>query len=252
MKKDYTMIEKFISNAMKEATYQHKEGTASSYYWQNGSKILPNRLSISKGSEMNCVQRKGRNMVHPVVGQLLGRFTMVEESPLKQHKPFNVRTQIWQVPLYPLFIGYGTLGISSESGKVTGDTGDLVVLYTPDQWTNIVIFYFAGMGNINDMEQVMKHLQRLVENGQYNERWHKIHLLPEETAQAAVDVGARQLITSHNGKFALALHGWKEPFELMTYMSKDKPYERLTPMIGEKVYIGQTGQKFSNWWNEMD
>lgn len=92
----------------------------------------------------------------------------------------------------------------------------------------------------------------IMENGQYNERWHKIHLLPEETAQAAVDVKARQLITSHNGKFALALHPWKEPLELMTYMCQGKPYERLTPMIGEKVYIGQSGQKFSHWWTEME
>lgn len=69
--------------------------------------------------------------------------------------------------IVPLFIGYGTLGISSESGKVTGDTGDLVVLYTPDQWANIVICYFVGMGNINDMEQVMKYLQRQIESGQY-------------------------------------------------------------------------------------
>ena len=92
----------------------------------------------------------------------------------------------------------------------------------------------------------------IMENGQYNENWHKIHLMPEETAQAAVDVGAKQLVTSHNGKFALSLHDWKEPFELMTYMTKDKPYERLTPMIGEKVYIGQSGQIFSNWWTEME
>lgn len=167
-KMDYIMIQEFISKSMQVAFYQHKEGTASSYYWQQGSSTLPNRLSISKGSEMTSVQRKGRNILHPVVGQLLGKFKVVEDSPLKQHKPFEVRTQLWQVPLYPLFIGYGTLGISSESGKVTGDTGDLVVLYTPDQWTNIVIFYFAGMGNINDMEQVMKYLQPLVENGQYN------------------------------------------------------------------------------------
>ena len=91
----------------------------------------------------------------------------------------------------------------------------------------------------------------IMENGQYNERWHNIHLLPEETAQATVDLKARQLVTSHNGKFALSLHKWKEPYQLVTYFSKDMPYERLTPMIGEKVYIGQPGQQFKQWWNEM-
>lgn len=163
-----TMIEEFIDKSMRIAFYQHKEGTAFSYYWKYGSRILPNRLSISKGSEMTNVQRKGRNILHPVVGQLLGKFKVAEQSPLKQHKPYEVRTQIWQVPLYPLFIGYGTLGISNESGKVVGDTGDLVVMYSTDQWDSIVIFYFAGMGNINDMDQVMRYLQRLVERGQFN------------------------------------------------------------------------------------
>ena len=156
------MNEEFISKSMQVAFYQHKEGTASSYYWQHGSRILPNRLSISKDTEMTSVQRKGRNMLHPIVGQLLGKFKVAEASRLKKHKPFEVRTQIWQVPLYPLFIGYGTIGITGASGRVEGDTGDLVVLFTPDQWRNIVVFYFAGMGNV--MEQVMRYLQQLVDS----------------------------------------------------------------------------------------
>ena len=156
------MIEEFISKSMKEAIYQHKEGTKSSYYWQQGCKILPGRLSI-KDEEMTNVQHKGRNAMHKIVGQLLGTFKVAEESPLKQHKPYTCRTQIWQVPLYPLFIGYGTIGISNESGKVTGDTGDLIVMHSTDQWQNIRIFYFAGMGNVNDMEQVMRFLAGYVE-----------------------------------------------------------------------------------------
>lgn len=155
------MIEEFISKSMKEAIYQHKEGTKSSYYWQQGCKILPGRLSI-KDEEMTNVQHKGRNAMHKIVGQLLGTFKVAEESPLKQHKPYTCRTQIWQVPLYPLFIGYGTIGISNASGKVE-DTGDLIVMHSTDQWQNIRIFYFAGMGNVNDMEQVMRFLAGYVE-----------------------------------------------------------------------------------------
>ena len=164
---DYTMIQDFIGRSMEVATYTHKQDTASSYYWVKGSKILPNRLSISR-SQMSSVQRKGRNMIHPVAGQLLGSFKVTEESPLKQYKPYSVRTQIWQVPLYPKFIGYGTIGISGESGKVEGDTGDLIILYSSDHWANITTFYFAGMGNISDMEQVMKYLNPLVEAGQFD------------------------------------------------------------------------------------
>ncbi len=157
------MNEEFIRKSMKVAVYQHKEGTKASYYWQQGFKLLPNRLSI-KDEEMTNVQHKGRNAIHKIVGQLLSNFRLDEESPLKQHKPYTCRTQIWQVPLYPLFIGYGTIGISNEQGKVE-DTGDLIVMYSTDQWETIRIFYFAGMGNINYHEQVMRFLSSYVESG---------------------------------------------------------------------------------------
>ena len=157
------MIDEFIKKSMKVAIYQHKEGTKTSYYWQQGIKLLPNRLSI-KDEEMTNVQHKGRNAMFPVVGQLLSSFKVEEESPLKQHKPYTCRTQIWQVPLYPLFIGFGTIGITNEQGKVK-DTGDLIVLHSTDQWENIRIFYFAGMSNDNDMPQVMRFLSSYVESG---------------------------------------------------------------------------------------
>ena len=158
------MIEEFIRKSMKVAVYQHKKGTKSSYYWQQGSKILPGRLSISRGNEMTNVQHKGRNAMHPVVGQLIGAFKVAEESLLKKYKPFVCRTQIWQVPLYPLFIGYGTIGITNYKGNVR-DTGDLIVMHSTDQWESISIFYFAGMGNPSDMPQVMRFLTSYVENG---------------------------------------------------------------------------------------
>lgn len=88
----------------------------------------------------------------------------------------------------------------------------------------------------------------LMENGQYNERWQQIHLLPKHTAQACVDVGARQVITSHHGKFALALHTWEQPYLDMTEVSHGKPYQWLTPRIGEAVHIGEERQHFETWW----
>lgn len=159
-KMNYNMI---ISKAMQVAVYKHKEGTASSYYWQSGSRILPNRLSISKGSDMTSVQRKGRNLQHTNIGQLLGKFTRVEESPLKQYKPYSVRTQLWQVPAHPEYMGYGTLGITGASGRVEGDTGDLVVLYTADGWDTISIYYFAGMGSLSGLQRAMQFLGGHVE-----------------------------------------------------------------------------------------
>jgi hypothetical protein len=147
----------FIASTLQQATYKLKEGTKSSYYWQSGTRILPDRLSISKESEMTKVARKGRNLLHSLAGQMVGTFKMNEESPLKQFKPFTCRTQIWAVDEYPLFIGYGTTGITNEEGGVT-DTGDLVVFYSTDNWSTIQISFFRGLGNPDYLLDCMEYL----------------------------------------------------------------------------------------------
>ena len=92
----------------------------------------------------------------------------------------------------------------------------------------------------------------LGENGQYNMAWHDIHMLPEETAQAAEDVGARLLLPAHGGKFALARHPWQEPYQELTRYSQGKKYKLLTPEIGETVYIDDSqAHNFSPWWEQM-
>ncbi|ORU00095.1 Outer membrane protein romA [Anaerovibrio sp. JC8] len=92
----------------------------------------------------------------------------------------------------------------------------------------------------------------LGENGQYNMAWHAIHMLPEETAQAAVDVRTKMLIPAHGGKFALARHPWQEPYQELVKYSQNKTYELLTPKIGEPVYIdGVQPRKFESWWERM-
>jgi len=150
--------EKFIEAAMQESWYQRKPGTSSSYYFQAGCRILPNRLSISR-DELSIVRKKGRNLIHPVIGQLIGQFTKGEESPLKANFPYVVRTQIWQIPEYPLFIGYGSIGISNEEGKIErgSDAGDLIILESEDQdWERIQIFFFPAM--IKQLEEVITFL----------------------------------------------------------------------------------------------
>ena len=49
----------------------------------------------------------------------------------------------------------------------------------------------------------------LGENGQYNMAWHAIHMLPEETAQAASDVGAKMLLPAHGGKKQNCASWWE-------------------------------------------
>lgn len=87
-----------------------------------------------------------------------------------------------------------------------------------------------------------------MENGQYNLAWHAIHLLPDETAQASVDIRARKIVPIHAGKFALSRHEWNAPYKDLLANSVDKDYELLTPQIGEVIrFDGE--QIFSEWFN---
>ena len=159
MKGEIKMLDTdFIASTLQQAIYKFKEGKKSTYNWESGSKILPDRLSISKESEMTKVARKGRNLLHRLSGQMIGRFRKDEKSPLKiVEKNAHCRTQIWAVDEYPLFIGYGTTGITNEEGGIT-DTGDLVVFYSPDNWSTIQISFFRGLGNHEYLLQCMEFL----------------------------------------------------------------------------------------------
>ncbi len=87
----------------------------------------------------------------------------------------------------------------------------------------------------------------ILECGQYNENWPYIHMMPEQTVQAAIDLDARFLVPVHWGKFSLALHPWTEPIERITAEAERKEISMLTPMIGEPVRLGIDFPD-KKWW----
>jgi L-ascorbate metabolism protein UlaG (beta-lactamase superfamily) len=88
----------------------------------------------------------------------------------------------------------------------------------------------------------------ILECGQYNAYWPYIHMMPEQTVQAALDLGAKMLLPVHWGKFALSLHSWNEPIKRVTRSAAERNLPVTTPLIGERVVIGESYQK-SPWWN---
>lgn len=92
----------------------------------------------------------------------------------------------------------------------------------------------------------------VIENGQFNPGWAQIHIFPEQGLKAASELGAKSMLPVHSGKFALALHAWDEPLSRIVSLDRDPELRLLTPMIGEKVRIGDTTQKFTHWWEGID
>ncbi|MES2761490.1 MAG: MBL fold metallo-hydrolase [Bacteroidota bacterium] len=87
----------------------------------------------------------------------------------------------------------------------------------------------------------------LLESGQYNTAWPFIHMMPEETVQASIDLDAKVLFPIHWGKFALAMHDWDEPIKRVMKKAVELNVTLTTPKIGEPVVLGQSLPN-SQWW----
>ena len=88
----------------------------------------------------------------------------------------------------------------------------------------------------------------MMECGQYNKMWPDIHMFPEETAQAGVDVKAKALMPIHWGAFKLALHSWTDPIERVSKKASALQIPLVTPKIGEPILIEQLPKPNSTWW----
>ncbi len=88
----------------------------------------------------------------------------------------------------------------------------------------------------------------MVECGQYGDDWPFIHMKPEQTVQAALDLRARVLLPVHWGKFVLAMHPWTD--SITRALAAAAPHTQLqvaTPRIGEPYTIGGRIPS-ARWW----
>jgi L-ascorbate metabolism protein UlaG (beta-lactamase superfamily) len=89
----------------------------------------------------------------------------------------------------------------------------------------------------------------LLECGQYNEWWPYIHMIPEETVKASIDLKAKWLMPVHWGKFALGLHPWDEPVKRVVAKAKELNVNVTTPLIGQPVILNES-YPHEQWWLE--
>ncbi|MFD2581766.1 MBL fold metallo-hydrolase [Pedobacter vanadiisoli] len=88
----------------------------------------------------------------------------------------------------------------------------------------------------------------LLECGQYDAYWPYIHMFPEETVQAAIDLKAKVLMPVHWGKFSLAMHPWNEPVKRVVLAAAAKQLPLVTPKLGETIIINEY-LPTENWWD---
>jgi L-ascorbate metabolism protein UlaG (beta-lactamase superfamily) len=96
--------------------------------------------------------------------------------------------------------------------------------------------YFDGFAQIGEEHGPFD--VTMLECGAYSEYWPLIHMMPEETARAHVDLQGRVLLPIHWGKFNLSLHGWTEPVERLLAAAEGSDIEVTTPRPGERFIAG--------------
>lgn len=89
----------------------------------------------------------------------------------------------------------------------------------------------------------------MLENGAYSRYWPFIHMQPEETAQAHLDVQGRFLLPIHWGQFNLSLHPWTEPIERLLRKANERNIDVATPEIGEMFNLNGNIPK-GRWWED--
>lgn len=87
----------------------------------------------------------------------------------------------------------------------------------------------------------------LMETGAYNEHWPYVHMHPEQTVQAHLDLNGRWLLPIHNGTFDLAMHAWYEPFERVLQLAAERGVAIATPMMGEALDLNAP-HSGEHWW----
>lgn len=126
-------------------------------------------------------------------------------------------------------------------------------------WASFVIdlgsyrLFYSGDGGYGDhFKEIGKKFGpfdlALLECGQYSVNWPYTHMMPAQTAQAAVDLQAKLMQPVHWAKFAESNHSWNEPMRLLLPAAENLGVTVSVPRIGES-YTLRTPPKQIAWWD---
>ena len=124
------------------------------------------------------------------------------------------------------------------------------------QSSNENIFFSGDSGYADHFKEIGEKYGpfdfAMIECGQYNEMWPDIHMFPEETVQAGLDVKAKTIMPIHWGGFKLAMHTWKDPIERVSKTAKELDMDLVTPRIGESIFLKGNDDLKDMWWKDYE
>ncbi|RBP80012.1 MBL fold metallo-hydrolase [Marinomonas rhizomae] len=139
------------------------------------------------------------------------------------------------------------------SGRGMGDGNATLwgawVIKTPQE----SIFFSGDSGYFSGFKQTGEKYGpfdlTMIETGAYDEDWADIHMKPEESVQAHIDLQGKVMMPIHNGTFDLAFHTWHDPFDRVVAESERRNVTLSTPEFGRIVSINNL-PPLTPWWNK--
>jgi L-ascorbate metabolism protein UlaG (beta-lactamase superfamily) len=121
------------------------------------------------------------------------------------------------------------------------------VIKTP----TISLFFSGDSGYFSGFKRIGKEYgpfdMSFMELGAYNVHWKEMHMMPKESVQVHIDIGARVMFPIHNGTFDLALHSWHDPFDQAEQIARERNISIRFPKMGEALSILQPSET-DRWW----
>ncbi len=141
------------------------------------------------------------------------------------------------------------------SGRTPSDRDRTLWASWVIQHGDLKLFFSGDTGYFDGFQQIGAAYGpfnlAMLETGAYDALWPDVHMQPEQTLQAFLDLKGKTLMPIHNGTFDLGLHRWQEPFERIHALATASGVAITTPRMGERLDVRQPAAAQA-WWNEVD
>lgn len=116
------------------------------------------------------------------------------------------------------------------------------------------IFFSGDSGYFDGFKQIGEAYgpfdMTFIECGAYNEMWEAVHLFPEQTVRAHLDLKGEVLHPIHWGTFNLSLHPWYEPMQRLVKAARAVGIKTATPVVGDTTRFSSYIPD-SHWWESV-
>ena len=115
------------------------------------------------------------------------------------------------------------------------------------------LFFSGDSGYFNGFKQIGEKYgpfdMTFIECGAYGKSWPMVHMFPEQTVQAHLDLKGNILHPIHWGTFNLALHPWYEPMVRLAEVADLKNVMIATPVVGDTTVYANSIRN-TRWWEQ--